>query len=117
MPEPTLDQEILEGVHVTEQAAKRLMEIKQPKEGPYLRAAVTGGGCSGMNYALGWDSSVKEFDKVFESHGIQVVVDMRSLMYLKGTEIDFSTDVLSGGFTFKNPNAARTCGCGTSFSV
>lgn len=117
MPETELTQEILEGITLTERAAERLKQIRSPQDGPYLRAAVTGGGCSGLNYALGWDDSVRDFDKIFQSHGIQVVVDLKSLMYLRGMEIDFSTDVLSGGFRFNNPNAVRTCGCGTSFSV
>lgn len=117
MLETDVSQEVLKGITLTERAAERLEQIRSSQDGPYLRAAVTGGGCSGMNYALGWDASVREFDKVYESHGIKLVVDMKSLLYLKGMEIDFSTDVLSGGFRFNNPNAVRTCGCGTSFSV
>ncbi|MFQ6675772.1 MAG: HesB/IscA family protein [Fidelibacterota bacterium] len=117
MPETNVTPEVLEGVSLTQRAAERLKQIRSETDGPYLRAAVTGGGCSGLNYQLGWDASVGEFDRVFESHGIPVVVDLKSLLYLKGTEIDFSTDVLSGGFYFNNPNAVRTCGCGTSFSV
>ncbi|MEE9167247.1 MAG: iron-sulfur cluster assembly accessory protein [Candidatus Neomarinimicrobiota bacterium] len=108
---------ILEGVTLTEQAAQRLLAIKMDKDGDYLRASVTGGGCSGLNYNLDWDTEVGEFDKVFSMHGLDVVVNLKSLLYLKGMEIDFSTDLLSGGFTFNNPNARRTCGCGTSFSV
>lgn len=115
MPE-TLEH-VLERITLTERAAERLLQIKAQEDGDYLRAAVTGGGCSGLNYNLSWDTEVGEFDKIFDNHGIKLVVDLQSLLYLRGMEIDFSTDVLSGGFTFNNPNASRTCGCGTSFSV
>ena len=114
---PETMEPVLEKITVTERAAKRLLQIKSEEEGNYLRASVTGGGCSGLNYDLTWDKEVKEFDKVFDNHGIKLVVDLQSHLYLKGMEIDFSTDLLSGGFAFNNPNASRTCGCGTSFSV
>lgn len=108
---------ILQDVTLTEEAAKRLLQIRTPQDGPYLRASVADGGCSGLNYNLGWDKTLADFDKSFESHGITVVVDLKSLLYLRGMEIDFSSDLLTGGFKFVNPNAKRTCGCGTSFSV
>ncbi|MDA2922734.1 iron-sulfur cluster assembly accessory protein [Patescibacteria group bacterium AH-259-L07] len=117
MAEQKTQEPILEGIGITEQAAQQLKKIKREDEGEYLRALVTGGGCSGLNYQLAWDSTLNQFDKQFESHGITIVVDLKSLLYLKGMEIDYSRDMLSGGFQFKNPNAQRTCGCGTSFSV
>ena len=118
MTEQTATQdEILESITITEEAAERLRQVRMEQEGKYLRAAVKGGGCSGLNYGISWDDKVEEFDKIFESSGITIVVDLQSLLYLKGMQIDFSSDLLSGGFKFVNPNASRTCGCGTSFSV
>ncbi len=112
-----VQEEILEGVTLTEQAAERLLQIRTEDDGDYLRASVSSGGCSGMNYNLAWDKELGEFDKVYEYHGVKLAVDLKSLLYLRGMTIDFSTDLLSGGFQFVNPNASRTCGCGTSFSV
>ena len=109
--------EILEGITLTKNAAKRLIQIKTKQDGKYLRASVTGGGCSGMNYNLDWDNNLEDFDKIYNQHGIKLVVNVKSLIYLRGMKIDFSSDILSGGFKFVNPNASRTCGCGTSFSV
>ena len=108
---------ILEGITITGKAAERLLQIRTDIDGEYLRASVTGGGCSGLNYGIAWDDTVGEYDKIFESSGIRIVVDLQALLYLKGMKIDFSSDLLSGGFKFVNPNASRTCGCGTSFSV
>ena len=83
-----------------------------------LRVQVVGGGCSGMSYKLGFDSQpAAETDKMFEKDGVQVLIDSKSFLFLSGTELDF-TDGLNGtGFVFKNPNAKRTCGCGSSFSA
>ena len=111
------EEQILQDVSITKAAAERLIKIQTENEGQFLRASVKGGGCSGMSYQLEWDSNKGEFDKVYHQHGIDLVVDIKSLLYLQGMEIDFSTDLLSGGFVFNNPNANRTCGCGTSFSV
>ena len=112
-----VQEEILEGITLTEKAAERLLQIRTHEDGDYLRASVTGGGCSGMNYNLAWDKDLGEFDKIYENHDIKVIVDLKSLIYLRGMTIDFSNDMLSGGFQFVNPNASRTCGCGTSFSL
>lgn len=112
-----IEDKILEGITITEEAAERLLQIRKEQDGKYLRASVAGGGCSGLNYGIAWDDKVEEYDKVFESSGIKIVVDLQALLYLKGMKIDFSSDLLSGGFKFVNPNASRTCGCGTSFSV
>ena len=87
------------------------------KEGYYLRMSVKGGGCSGMTYKMSFDNQQEEFDKVFESEGLKIVCDLQSWLYLKGTNIEYSDDMLNGGFKINNPNAERTCGCGTSFSV
>ncbi|MEE2876285.1 MAG: iron-sulfur cluster assembly accessory protein [Candidatus Neomarinimicrobiota bacterium] len=112
-----VQEELLEEVILTKEAAERLIQIRTDKDGDYLRASVTSGGCSGMNYNLGWDKKLGEFDKIYEHHGVKLAIDLKSLLYLRGMTIDFSTDLLSGGFQFVNPNASRTCGCGTSFSV
>ena len=87
------------------------------KKGFGLRMEVTTGGCSGLNYNMSFEKEQKEFDKVFESQGLKIFCDLKSYLYLKGIEIDFSNDILNGGFQIKNPNAERTCGCGTSFSA
>ena len=83
-----------------------------------LRMGVRGGGYSGLSYTLGFDKEVSEFDNIFEiEKGVKVVVDMKSFLYLKGTELDFTTDLIGGGFKFNNPNARKSCGCGSSFQV
>ena len=113
----TVKKDVLEGVLLTKNAAERLVQIKTNKDGKYLRASVTGGGCSGMNYNLDWVNNLEDYDKIYNQHGIELVINIKSLIYLRGMKIDFSSDILSGGFKFINPNASRTCGCGTSFSV
>jgi iron-sulfur cluster assembly protein len=79
--------------------------------------SVDSGGCSGMNYKMDFDNHQKDYDKVFESSGLKVVCDLKSWLYLKNISIDYSDDMLNGGFRIENPNAERTCGCGTSFSA
>ena len=108
-----------ETITLTENAAKRVNAILngENKKGYALRVTVQGGGCSGMSYNLTFDNEQKEFDKVYESKGVKILCDFKSWVYVKGTEIDFSNDLLSGGFKLKNPNANKTCGCGTSFSA
>ena len=104
---------------VTQKAVKRLKAVMQAdgKEGYFLRMSVEGGGCSGMTYNMDFEKSKKEFDKMFKSNGLIVLCDLKSWLYLKDVEIDYSDDLLNGGFKIKNPNAERTCGCGTSFSA
>ena len=86
-------------------------------ENQILRMSVEGGGCSGMTYQMDFDDQQSEFDKVFESNGLKIICDLKSWLYLKDIEVDYSDDLLNGGFQIKNPNADRTCGCGTSFSA
>ena len=109
----------IEDITLTENAAKRVNAILtgEKKEGFALRVSVTDGGCSGMNYNLTFDNNKGEFDKIYISRGVKILCDVKSWFYVKGTEIDFSDDMLSGGFKLNNPNANRTCGCGTSFSA
>jgi iron-sulfur cluster assembly protein len=97
---------------------KRLQDADPTSKDSYIRVMVVGGGCSGMSYKLGFESKPLEAtDKVFEREGVRVVVDTKSLLYLSGTQLDYSGGLAGTGFTFTNPNAKRTCGCGTSFSV
>tara|TARA_Y100000588_G_scaffold303750_1_gene326355 strand:- start:502 stop:780 length:279 start_codon:yes stop_codon:yes gene_type:complete len=83
----------------------------------YLRMSVDSGGCSGMNYKMDFDNNKESFDKIFESNGLTVICDLKSWLYLKDITVDYSDDMLNGGFKIENPNAERTCGCGTSFSA
>jgi iron-sulfur cluster assembly accessory protein len=107
------------GIKMTKKAAERLRAVMDAdgKKGFGLRMEVTTGGCSGLNYDMSFEENQKEFDKVFESQGMQIFCDLKSYLYLKGVKIDFSNDILNGGFKIVNPNAERTCGCGTSFSA
>ena len=104
---------------VTQKAVKRLKAVMQAdgKDGYFLRMSVEGGGCSGMTYNMDFEKTSKEFDKIFKSNGLTILCDLKSWLYLKDVEIDYSDDLLNGGFKIKNPNAERTCGCGTSFSA
>ena len=83
----------------------------------YLRVGIKAGGCSGLEYQMDFDSALKEGDQVFEDKGIKVIVDMKSLLYLYGTELDYSDGLNGKGLFFNNPNASRTCSCGESFAV
>ena len=108
-----------EDIILTDNAATRVNAILtgEKKVGYALRISVVGGGCSGMSYNLAFDNKEQEFDKIYISKGIKIVCDVKSWFYIKGTEIDFSDDLLAGGFQLNNPNANKTCGCGTSFSA
>lgn len=94
---------------------KRLLE-KESKPELGLRIGVRSGGCSGFSYVLGFDAP-QEGDKVQEQDGIKVLVDTKSAPYLEGTELDFQEGLQGKGFTFSNPNATKSCGCGESFAV
>jgi iron-sulfur cluster assembly protein len=97
---------------------RRIQESDPANSSGYVRVQVAGGGCSGMSYKLGFENeSPKDSDKVFEREGVRVVVDAKSYLFLAGTELDYSGGLNGTGFTFSNPNAKRTCGCGSSFSV
>ncbi|HEX7787407.1 MAG TPA: iron-sulfur cluster assembly accessory protein [Methylomirabilota bacterium] len=95
---------------------KQLMEA-QKLENVYLRMGVKGGGCSGLSYSLEFDNETGPHDKKFDIDGVQVVCDKKSYLYLNGTTLDYVTQGLTGGFTFLNPQAKSSCGCGTSFSA
>lgn len=83
----------------------------------FLRVSVVGGGCSGLSYKMDFDNEIKPTDQVFEHNGIKVVTDLKSLLYLVNTTLEFSDGLNGKGFYFNNPNASRTCGCGESFAV
>jgi len=96
---------------------KDLMAEEPDGEAAVLRIAVQGGGCSGFQYALGFDRGPQDGDNELESHGIAVVVDPFSVPYLQGATIDFLTGLQESGFKIDNPNASSSCGCGHSFQV
>ena len=97
---------------------KRIMQTDPTAKDAAVRVMVVGGGCSGMSYKLGFENQPPTpSDKVFEKDGVKVLVDSKSLLYLSGTELDFSDGLNGTGFNFSNPNAKRTCGCGSSFSA
>ena len=106
-------------VTLTERAAKQVKKIIEQENLSgklYLRVAVDGGGCAGLSYKLGLDHRTEE-DKMFENFDVQIVVNTKHLMYLEGIEIDYPDGLDARGFTFNNPNASDSCGCGTSFAV
>ena len=108
-----------EAVVLTERAVKQVIKIKTDESIPddqFLRVGVKGGGCSGMSYILGFDHK-NDFDEILDREGIKVIVDKRHLIYLGGTVIDFKDGLDARGFTFQNPRASTTCGCGSSFST
>jgi iron-sulfur cluster assembly protein len=106
-------------VNLSPTAVKRVKELmaSQQLDDAFLRMGVKGGGCSGLQYNLEFDTEMGKFDKQFEVDGVKVVVDVKSYLYLNGTTLDWVTQGLTGGFTFVNPNAKSSCGCGTSFTT
>ena len=108
-------------VMITEKAAgeiKRVMTEQKLPENAVLRIGVAGGGCSGFQYSLGFDTGTDEAkDHVSDQHGVKVAVDKKSALYLDGTQVDFYEGLEKRGFTFENPNAVKSCGCGSSFSA
>jgi iron-sulfur cluster assembly protein len=97
--------------------AQKIMAENSIPEGYGLRMGVKGGGCSGFSYTLGFDADPREDDHVFDRGGLRIFVDPKSLFYLMGVELDFTDGLTGRGFTFNNPNATKTCGCGSSFGV
>ena len=110
------------GVFLTDTAAREIKTIIQQQEldadKVRLRVGVKGGGCSGFSYMLDLTEEPKgEADEEMEAHGVKILCDMKSYLYLNGVEIDFKDEVMGRGFVFKNPNATSTCGCGSSFQA
>lgn len=110
-------------ISVSDRAAERIKKIREEKQLPEeakLRVGVVSGGCSGLTYDLDFDNrppDESQKDQLFEDNGVKLVVDMRSFLYLSGTQLDYTEGLDGEGFHFHNPNASRTCSCGESFSV
>jgi iron-sulfur cluster insertion protein len=106
-------------VTVTANAAKRIAFLiaQEGGDGLFLRISVSGGGCSGFQYAFGFDDEVRADDRIFEHADVKVVIDETSLDLMGGAEIDFVEDLIGASFQVRNPNATASCGCGSSFSV
>ncbi len=107
-------------VFVADSAKEKIQEIRSHKEmgdDYFIRVSVTSGGCSGLSYSLDFDNEAQPNDQVFEDNGIRVVTDLKSFLYLCNTTLEFSGGLDGKGFSFNNPNASRTCGCGESFAV
>lgn len=106
-------------ITVTESAKEQATKLMKEENltNPFIRVGVKGGGCSGLSYDLSFDDKLNEGDQEFEDKGVKIVCDRKSFLYLLGTELDYSGGLNGKGFTFNNPNASRTCGCGESFSL
>ena len=115
-------------INLTETAAKEVNQIiTQQQEGAkkngsdppkmYLRVGVKGGGCSGFSYSLDLTETITEQDETSNQHGVEIICDPKSLLYLDGTTVDFKDELMGRGFVFSNPNATSSCGCGSSFSA
>jgi len=108
-------------IKVSDQAKVKAVQLMtedgfNPTE-DYIRVGVKSGGCSGLEYMLGFDNKKNETDQIFEDNGIKIVVEKKSILYLAGTTLEYSGGLNGKGFIFNNPNASRTCGCGESFSL
>ena len=108
-------------VTLTERAAQEVKTILEQQKldanSTFMRMGVKGGGCSGFTYSLDLTEAKSELDEEFDSHGVKVVCDPKSYLYLNGTTIDFKEEIMGRGFVFNNPNATTSCGCGSSFSA
>jgi iron-sulfur cluster assembly accessory protein len=118
MTKPTLDTAMTESVTISQRAAKKIASILAAEGRPVMvRLAVEGGGCSGFQYNFTLDESKAPDDLLIERDGAKLVIDSVSLDFLKGSEIDFSDEMIGASFKVNNPNAKMSCGCGTSFSI
>jgi iron-sulfur cluster assembly protein len=107
-------------IQVSESAAKKIINLKAEDNAAaeaFLRVRVKRGGCSGFSYKMEFDTQLTEKDKSYESNGAKVVIDDQSLLYLIGMTLDFEGGLNGKGFIFQNPNATKSCGCGSSFAV
>jgi len=107
-------------VSVTETAKKKIFSLLDEEglgKDAYVKVGVSSGGCSGLSYKLDFIKEMSEGDKLIEDNDVRILIDKKSLLYLAGTVLDFSGGLNGKGFTFNNPNATRTCGCGESFSI
>lgn len=107
-------------IKISPKAADHIQRLRDQSgldENYGIRVSVTGGGCSGLTYQLDFDDEQQQGDQIFEDRGLRIFVNLKSYLYLAGTELDYSDGLEGKGFHFVNPNAARTCGCGESFGV
>ena len=105
-------------VRVTPKAATKIDQLKQREnQGNFLRIRITGGGCNGLSYKMKFVEDGKEGDILVSSAGVQVLVDSKTTLYLRGTTLDYSDKLVAGGFKFSNPNAKASCSCGESFNL
>ena len=108
-------------VTVSEKALEHVIKLMMEKgitpDTHYLRVGVKGGGCSGLSYAMDFDDNVTDMDEVVDLNVLRVIIDKKSLLYLYGTELDYSDGLNGKGFNWINPSASRTCGCGESFAL
>lgn len=115
-----VNEQVAQDVVVTPRAISEIKNIVKEQSIPenyYLRIGVQGGGCSGFQYSLAFDETMSENDMQFDFDSVKVVVDYKSILYLKGVTLDFQDGLNGRGFVFNNPNAVKTCGCGSSFSA
>jgi iron-sulfur cluster assembly protein len=107
-------------IHISEKAKERALQLRREEnmgDDYFLRISVVGGGCSGLSYKMDFDNQEAAGDQVFEDKGFKLVTDLKSLLYLYDTTLEFSDGLNGKGFYFQNPNATRTCSCGESFAV
>ncbi len=105
-------------ISVSETAANRMKTyLERRGKGVGIRLGIQTSGCSGMAYVIEYVDEIQADDEVFDVHGVKLIVDKKSLLYIDGTEVDFQKEGLNEGFRFKNPNAKGECGCGESFTV
>lgn len=108
-------------IHVTEKAAEKIRQLLAKENVPIasggLRVGVQGGGCSGLTYAMRLETQARDRDKVFEENGARLFVDPKSYLYLNDTTLDYVEELMKQGFVFQNPQATRSCGCGSSFTA
>ena len=104
-------------ISISDQAARQIQHLQEKEKPSFLRIAIKEGGCSGFSYKLDFDTHKGEKDRLLESKGVKILVDSKSLLYLMGMVLDFDGGLNGKGFTFSNPNAKKSCGCGFSFGV
>ncbi len=107
-------------ITVSETAVTKISQLMQEEKQPenaFLRVKVKRGGCSGFSYKLDFDTELKDKDKEFDQHGVKVVIDDKSILYVLGMTLNYEGGLNGAGFVFQNPNASKTCGCGSSFAV
>ena len=108
-------------VTVSDKALEHVVELMTEKgitpDTHFLRVGVKGGGCSGLSYAMDFDDNVTDMDEVVDLNVLRVIIDKKSLLYIYGTELDYSDGLNGRGFNWINPSASRTCGCGESFAL